>query len=110
MNNSELVQENGESMDEVSSDQEIGSNRAPMTKISTERWGIRSTDTGDRANEVFKEAAEKELAEYKLSTLRTMKSYDPTRKVHLYESYLIRLLSITATDWTTIAWKAQPCL
>ena len=55
--------------------------------------------------------SEKKLAEYKgLITLHIMKSYNLTRKVHLYESNSIRLLFIKATDWTTIGWKARTCL
>ena len=67
----QLVQENGESMDDsipvesrpkasarqqVSSIQEIWGNRVPIMKKSRERRGIRTTNTGDRTNEVFKEA------------------------------------------------------
>ena len=44
--------------------------------------------------------SEKELAEYKNQsmTLRTVKSYDLTGKVHRCESRSIRLLFIKATD------------
>ena len=47
---------------QVSSDQEIGSNRAPITKKSRERWGIQPTNTGDGANEIFKEAVREETS------------------------------------------------
>ena len=78
---------------------------------ATERWLQKNPENAEACNQQIQEMEQMEFSSTKDQsiTLRIMKSYDLTRKVHLYQSYSIRLLFIKATDWTTIGWNARIC-
>ena len=78
---------------------------------ATERWLQKNPENAEPSNQQIQEMEQMKFSSTKDQsiTLRIMKSYDLTRKVHLYQSYSIRLLFIKATDWTTIGWNARIC-
>ena len=78
---------------------------------ATERWLQKNPENAEASNQQIQEMEQMKFSSTKDQsiTLRIMKSYDLTRKVHLYQSYSIRLLFIKATDWTTIGWNARIC-
>ena len=78
---------------------------------ATERWLQKNPENAEACNQQIQEMEQMEFSSTKDQsiTLRIMKSYDLTRKVHLYQSYSIRLLFIKATDWMTIGWNARIC-
>lgn len=78
---------------------------------ATERWLQKNPENAEASNQQIQEMEQMKFSSTKDQsiTLRIMKPYDLTRKVHLYQSYSIRLLFIKATDWTTIGWNARIC-
>ena len=67
---------------------------------ATERWLQKNPENTEASNQQIQEMEQMKFSSTKDQsiTLRIMKSYDLTRKVHLYQSYSIRLLFIKATD------------
>ena len=78
---------------------------------ATERWLQKNQENAEASNQQIQEMEQMKFSSTKDQsiTLHIMKSYDLTRKVHLYQSYSIRLLFIKATDWMTIGWNARIC-